>query len=323
MSEFRFSFQDAWRDSRRKSRLDRELLASVRAQASGKTRGEIGALVVAERLRRGMRSVPEPMLDLWIDAVIDDDPLSKARAHADAIATIARAGAGLVRMIRQHGSEEVAEARKADRSWLRPFAADLENAVLAEIDPDAQQYLETAARTATIRFRGLSGFKVALVPTAASQDGGDIVIELKGQAVGRIGSENAAAYWRIINEQADTSQEMDALALLNRGGDDGRLKFYVALPTERPLRRNTATGASETLWDRVNGADRYFRDHCLVCEKPCDQWEERSAMVSPTSGSGTRGMNGPVHEKCWERGARRARSEGLEWKDARASEDEK
>jgi hypothetical protein len=246
MSEFRFNFRDAWRDSRRKTRLDRELLASVRAQASGKSRAEIGAVVAAERLRRGMRPVPEPMLDLWIDAVNDDDALSKARTHADAVAALARAGAGLVRMIRQHGSEEAAGGRETDSPWLRPFASDLEHAVLAEIDRGAQHYLEAAARTATIRFRGLSGFRVALVPTAEAHDGGDVVITLKGRAVGRIRSEHAAAYWRIINEGAGTSRAMDALALVNRGGGDGGPKLYVAMPTERPLRRDPPADTSST-----------------------------------------------------------------------------
>jgi hypothetical protein len=58
------------------------------------------------------------------------------------------------------------------------------------------------------------------------------VINLRGQAVGRIGPENAAAYRPHLGGEIGTSQEMDAVALVNRGRDDGRLELYVALPRE-------------------------------------------------------------------------------------------
>jgi hypothetical protein len=93
-----------------------------------------------------MRSVPAPMLDLWIDAVIDDDPLSKARSNVDALASLARAGAGLARLIRKQRSDEAVEDSDGDRSWPRLVATDLTHAVLADIHPDARQYLESVAR---------------------------------------------------------------------------------------------------------------------------------------------------------------------------------
>ncbi len=253
---------EAWRDVRRKSRLDQEVIGAVRAQAAGRTRAEIGELVGAERGRRGMRPVPEPMLDLWIDAVLDDDPLSRARTHVDAVTTLVRAGSGLVRMIRRIASEHTeqdaddhegdgdpdadldADTGDSDPSWSWPIGTDVEHTVLAELDPGAERHLDDTARSATARFRGLSALKVTLLPTASTRPD-DVVVELDGRPVGRIAPGDAAVFRPYLRDETGRGRPILAIALAVRGRGGGGPKLYVATPKAWPGDGGTPTAPGD------------------------------------------------------------------------------
>ncbi|MGA2520467.1 MAG: hypothetical protein ABSG81_06575 [Acidimicrobiales bacterium] len=256
-----FDVRDAWRQSRRRSRLDQEVIAAVRAQSAGRTRAEIDALVGAERHRRGLRPVPEPMLDLWIDAVLDDDPLARARSHVEAVATVVRVGAGLVHMLRKMGGEHTGSVDETDGdtdadthtdidsddddsidaqgvgddpSWFLPVGTDLEHTVLVELDPSAERHVDDTARSATVRFRGLSAVKVVLAPGAPPDETDTVLVELGGRPVGRLTAVDADVFRPYVRPGTPEQHPIDAFALVVRGRHGDRPKLYVAGPSALP-----------------------------------------------------------------------------------------
>jgi hypothetical protein len=306
------SFRDIWREAQQKSRLRNEVLAAVRAQAPGKTRQQLGDLVASERLSRAMKPLPEPILDLWIDAALaEDDPIHRARTSAEAIATLVRAGADLVRVIKDGTSKDSIEDEEERFPRARHLHSDLGHTVEAQLDPTAEEWLDEVRRTSALRFREMTSLFVTLVPTAPPQNGGEIEIEVKGRPVGRIRPEDCGAFWPDLIRPDNAPEAAKSIALLSQGRENGHpLELHVGVPIGR--------SPSDTLWDRVSRRDHFYLDHCLVCEEACDFFQERSAMVYRKP----EGRTGAVHTACWERGEERARSEGLRWSDAASEADD-
>lgn len=227
----RFDFAGTVRKAREKSALDREVLAAVRAQASGKSREEIAELVNAERSNRHMRPLPAPLISVWVDSVLAPNQMAfRAAANAEAFGSIVRLGANVVRLIRDSSSEADHEPEPPNYEPPAVLSPDLGRTVPVEMNPAEQEWLGRAHRSALVSVRGVSGLMATLHPTAPEDEGGDIAVLVDQHRVGEIGVDDTGHFWPQLTSADGRSRDARTMALVRREEGSGKLQLHVPIP---------------------------------------------------------------------------------------------
>jgi hypothetical protein len=281
---------------------EREAILAARRQSAGKSREELRRLVADEWSRRGLSPLPAPLLELQVDAVEARD-LSQHRdeMRRDAIASLIRVGSEIVDGIRtSKGASEMPSDGLPD-----PFMpTDRQRTFRVDLQDDAASVLESVRHQVPYRIGGVSVVRVG-VKAVTDPDGAHVVdVLFRDHRLGQLRNELAEELWAALWRPDGTMTDAQVLAYVSTDHDEGGLRLDIGAPQVRK------PGESETLWDKARRFDRYYLFHCIVCDQPVD-WEDGSHVLVV---KGRSGHGRPVHERCLDDGARRARAEGLRWR---------
>jgi hypothetical protein len=192
----------SWSDAREKSRLQREAIDAVRAQADGKSSDELVRVLTTEYGRRNLEITPSTVDSLTALLQNERKPFGRARSTLRALRMLKAGGTDVVRAIRNRSDPTP--------DWLQPperasYPVHLigRRATTVLLDPGTRDWLAAVAAKAPHRIGRTVPVDVWLTRETRSKDGStELVAHIGDRRVGTVRGSETTAYDAIMQAAA-------------------------------------------------------------------------------------------------------------------------
>jgi hypothetical protein len=219
------------RSARARHQRQRDAINSVRSRSAGKSRQQVRDLLVDEFDSRSLGTPPDPVLDIFTDAIVlPDSSLESVRMTPHA-ARLIRGVGDEVRQIFNifKNTERLKDPRGRDPYTVTPGHTPAEINVI--LDAGAEQIIEARSE----RHRQSAGahmVPVSLEPASPAQDSHTVMVQVDMQRVGVLSAEDGGALAQDLHKAAQRKQTVMMLGRYGRRSGDAPpyLRIYPGGP---------------------------------------------------------------------------------------------